>query len=223
MENPEAPLGHHWLDSTHISYGVVTIGWIEGDWKLDASAFNGSEPDQHRWDIEEPELNSHSARLSWNPSLNWALQASFGRLDEPEQLEPGVDVDRTTVSAMWSAPFEASIVHTTVAFGRNDPDPGHATNAFLLESAWTIDSRDTWFARFERVEKDELFEAGDPLAGRVFLVHKLSLGYAHEFARAGRVRFELGGLGSVHFIDEELETAYGETPLSFDVFARASF
>ena len=30
-DNPEAPLTHHWLDSTHVSYGVVTGGYICGD------------------------------------------------------------------------------------------------------------------------------------------------------------------------------------------------
>ncbi len=28
MDNPEAPLSHHWLDATHISYGVITLGYI---------------------------------------------------------------------------------------------------------------------------------------------------------------------------------------------------
>src|SRR6185295_18664261 len=27
MENPEAPLTHHWLDSTHITFGVATLGY----------------------------------------------------------------------------------------------------------------------------------------------------------------------------------------------------
>src|SRR5579862_340046 len=30
IDNPETPLSHHWLDSTHISYGVTTLGWILG-------------------------------------------------------------------------------------------------------------------------------------------------------------------------------------------------
>src|SRR6185369_5925271 len=27
-DNPEAPITHHWLDSTHIAYGVVTLGYV---------------------------------------------------------------------------------------------------------------------------------------------------------------------------------------------------
>jgi hypothetical protein len=30
MRNPEAPLTHHWLDPTHITYGVATIGASKG-------------------------------------------------------------------------------------------------------------------------------------------------------------------------------------------------
>jgi hypothetical protein len=47
-DNPEAPLTHHWLDSTHITYGVVTAGYEWDRVKLEGSAFNGREPDQDR-------------------------------------------------------------------------------------------------------------------------------------------------------------------------------
>src|SRR5262249_402178 len=30
MDNPEAPIGHHWFDSTHITYGVLTAGYSMG-------------------------------------------------------------------------------------------------------------------------------------------------------------------------------------------------
>ena len=46
MRNPEAPLTHHWLDSTHITFGVATLGVSQGPLKLEGSWFNGREPDQ---------------------------------------------------------------------------------------------------------------------------------------------------------------------------------
>ena len=46
MDSPEAPISHHWLDSTHISFGVVTAGLVLGDFKLEGSRFNGREPDR---------------------------------------------------------------------------------------------------------------------------------------------------------------------------------
>ena len=83
VDNPEAPITHHWLDSTHITFGVVTAGLIVDKWKIEASAFRGREPDQHRYDIEAPKLDSFSARLSWNPIRELSMQVSWGRLDSP--------------------------------------------------------------------------------------------------------------------------------------------
>ena len=65
MDIPEAPITHHWLDSTHITFGVVTTGLVLDRIKIEASAFRGREPDQHRYDIEAPRLDSFSARVSW--------------------------------------------------------------------------------------------------------------------------------------------------------------
>ena len=52
LDSPEAPISHHWLDSTHISFGVLTAGLVLDRVKLEVSRFNGREPDQHRWNIE---------------------------------------------------------------------------------------------------------------------------------------------------------------------------
>jgi len=60
MDIPEAPITHHWLDSTHITFGVLTAGVVLDTWKFEASAFRGREPDQHRYDIEAPKLDSYS-------------------------------------------------------------------------------------------------------------------------------------------------------------------
>src|SRR5512141_2581211 len=62
MDSPEAPISHHWLDSTHISFGVVTAGFTHDVWKIEASAYNGREPDQHRYDIETGSLDSSAVR-----------------------------------------------------------------------------------------------------------------------------------------------------------------
>src|SRR5919201_229062 len=44
-DNPEAPISHHWLDSTHITYGVVTLGYVYDQMKIEGSLFRGREPD----------------------------------------------------------------------------------------------------------------------------------------------------------------------------------
>ena len=57
MDDPEAPISHHWLDLTHVTFGVVTAGYVSNDWKLEASAFNGREPNQNRWDFDLARLD----------------------------------------------------------------------------------------------------------------------------------------------------------------------
>lgn len=221
VDDPEAPLGHHWLDSTHITYGVATVGWVWRDWKLEGSAFRGREPDQHRWDLEAPDFDSYSGRVSFNPSRDWALQASYGALKGPEQLEPEVDVGRLTASASLNWRVGGAWAQTTFAWGQNRSEPGPALDALLLETAVRLAGGHTVFGRAERVEKDELLDASDPRAGTVFAVGKLSLGYAFDFARWRRVSWGLGAVGSLHLLPAALEEAYGGTPGSVMIFARA--
>src|SRR5215831_12055551 len=148
MNIPVAPISHHWLDATHISYGVLTAGFVVDRVKLEASAFRGREPDQERWNIETPKLDSYSYRLSFNPTERWALQASYGRLKSPEQLEPDVDQDRITVSAMLDGRVGSTgRWESTLAWGENRNRPGHTLDAFTAEAAAAIGNRHTIFAR----------------------------------------------------------------------------
>src|SRR5262245_25347512 len=63
--NPQVPLTHHYLDSTHITTGVLTGGIGARGFMVDASVFRGEEPDDKRLNIERPRLNSWSVRGSW--------------------------------------------------------------------------------------------------------------------------------------------------------------
>ena len=51
-ELPQAPIGHHWQDSTHISDNVVTAALLYRWVRLEASGFYGTEPDENRWNID---------------------------------------------------------------------------------------------------------------------------------------------------------------------------
>jgi hypothetical protein len=217
--NPEAPISHHWLDSTHIAFGVVTLGIVLDRFKLETSIFRGREPDQYRYNIETGKLDSASLRLSYNPTEDWALQASRGHIKSPEQLEPDVDVDRTTASAIYNRSNGASNWQTTFAWGRNAKTGRSATNAYLLESAVTLSGTHTFFGRVERTDKDELFPAGAPLADETFRVGKLSLGYVYDFPIERHFKIGVGGLVSRYSLPRELESSYGN-PTSFMLFVR---
>jgi hypothetical protein len=220
IDDPEAPLSHHWLDSTHVTYGVVTAGYVWDRMKLEASSFNGREPDQNRYDVELRGLDSYAARLSYNPLPDLALQISTGRLASPEQLEPAVSVHRTTASASFNRLFATVESQTTAAFGRNVPDGGIASDAWLLESAWIVEHVHTAFLRAERVAKDELFMPGEPLYGRTFTVDSMSLGYIYDFAQLGAARLGVGGMLSLYRYPAPLDAAYGKDPVSYLLFLR---
>ena len=140
--SPEAPITHHWLDSTHITFGVVTAGLVHNNAKIELSRFNGREPDQHRWNIETGPLDSTSVRLSWNPTSDFALQGSWAHLEDAEQLEPGVDQKRWSASGTYTRPTKAGFWSTSLAWGRKTID-GESFDAVALESSmnwndWTL-------------------------------------------------------------------------------------
>jgi hypothetical protein len=135
-----------------------------------------------------------------------------------------VDQQRITASATYNRRLDAdgrNNWQTTFAWGRNINEPGHTLDGFLLESAVNLAHTHTIFGRFENVEKDELFEQSSPLAGSVFRVNKLSLGYIYDFPETHGVQFGLGAVGSVHFLPSALDDVYGQTPTSYMLFARA--
>src|SRR5437660_1668306 len=74
MDDPDAPLGHHWQDSTHVTFGVATGGLVWHNVKVEGSIFTGREPDEDRYDFDEPRFDSYSGRIPWNRTQNLALQ-----------------------------------------------------------------------------------------------------------------------------------------------------
>ena len=216
---PESPILHHWTDSTHISFGVGTLGATWKQWKLEGSCFTGREPDEHRWGFDEPRFDSFSGRLSYNPTANWALHASAGHLNSPEQLEPDVDVDRFTAGASYNRRLGTGNWQATALWGRNRKHERNQDGG-LLEATWWSGRRHTIFGRAELVEKDELFE-DEPLSHATFTVGKLSAGYVYDFARVGPIDLGAGALVSLFLIPDSLVPSYGNQPVSFMVFLRS--
>jgi len=215
--NPEPPIAHHWFDSTHITYGVVTAGVSARTWQLEASAFRGREPDEERWGIETPKLNSWSARATLTPSPRWAMQASYARIERPEALHAGQDERRFTASAHYD---DGKGLAAMLSFAAKDRVPGPTLTAWQAEANWDIDSRNTLFGRIENVENDELFpDHRDPLHDRAFRVTKFQAGYARRIALAP-FELALGGSIAAYAKPDALDAAYGRDPIGYTLFAR---
>ena len=216
--NPEAPITHHFFDSTHITYGVVTAGVASRLWQVEASAFRGQEPDENRWDIETPRLDSWSVRATLTPSPNWAAQVSYGRIDEPESTHPGEDEARTTASVHYNS---ANGLAATAAFSAKNRIPGETLTAWLGEVNWDITKRHGVFGRFENVENDELFpEHDDPLHDQAFRISKLQAGYAYTVPLGEAFALSLGGSVAKFFKPDALDAVYGDDPMGYTVFAK---
>jgi len=216
---PLAPITHHWFDSTHISFGVVTAGISTPHWQLEGSAFRGREPDQHRWNIETPKLDSWSLRATWTPSPAWTLQASHGRIESPEQLEANLDEARTTASVQYAQ----NGLSTLFAFSAKKKLPGRTLTAWLAEANWDIDQHHSIFGRAENVANDELFpNIADPLHDRAFRVSKFEGGYAYRLKLPGPFGLALGGALAAYAKPAALDAAYGKAPVSYTLFAKLS-
>ena len=87
MDDPDAPISHHWQDSTHITFGVATAGLQWRDIKIEGSIFTGREPDDDRYDFDRPRFDSYSGRLSWNPDTKSGA-AGFVRLHQESRRAP---------------------------------------------------------------------------------------------------------------------------------------
>jgi hypothetical protein len=217
MDNVSAPLTHHWLDSTHLSYGVVTAGWAGANLKAEASAFNGREPDQHRYAIETGPLDSWALRLTLNPAPEWSAQVSHARLRGPERLEPGQNVVRDTASLTWHPAGDSGReAETVLAVGRNAPDGRRATTGVLIDQAYRPGGRLTFYGRLEYVEKDEIL----PEAG-VTPVAEATVGIARTVGRYGHLDWIVGAQASLARVGSELEARYGgRHPLSGALYVR---
>ena len=216
--NPEPPITHHWFDSTHITFGVATAGISNRHWQVEASAFRGAEPDERRWNIETPKLDSWSVRGTLTPSPEWAFQASYGRIKQPEALHADEDEGRFTASAQYAS----GGVSALLAFASKNRIPGNTLSAWLAEATWSIDDHHALFGRFENVANDELFpDHDDALHDQPFRVSKLQAGYAYRLP-LGDSPFGLavGGSVAAYAKPEVLDASYGRDLLGYTLFAR---
>src|SRR5918999_989860 len=145
MDDPTAPLGHHWIDATHISFGVLTAGVFTRRLKLEGSLFNGREPDEHRWNFDPIRLDSYSGRVTFNPSASWSFTAGYGVLKQPEPGHAG-DVRRFTVSALYGQGLGAAGQWSASVVSGKTPPAGEAASGACLGGAEAIpDRRNTVF------------------------------------------------------------------------------
>lgn len=217
-ELPMAPLGHHLQDSTHTSFGVITTGFTIDRIKLEASAFSGREPNEERWSVQFAALDSWSGRASIAPFRNWTAEYSVGRLQHPEALEPGSQW-RQTASVAYNRPLVRGNWATSLVWGRVHKITTDTTlNSYLLESTVNFLHRNYAFTRMELVDKDELFPLA--LSHPAYRIGAYTFGGVRDLIENQTGQVGLGADVTFYTKPEALNAAYGERPVSFQIFLR---
>ncbi|MBB5396957.1 hypothetical protein [Mucilaginibacter sp. AK015] len=221
MNNPDAPLSHHYADATHITFGTATLGLRYKNVKLEGSVFTGREPDEHRYDFDKPRFDSYSVRLSVNPSREWALQVSNGWLHSPEEAEPQDNVNRFTASAIHTKMLgNNSYVATTLVYGQNRHH-GKTQPAILLENSLQL-NKTAIYSRYEYVQKDagemdlDALFPGDPN----FNINAITLGANRILTTVKQTNLTLGLQATLNASPKALRPLYGDAPVGFQVYLR---
>lgn len=219
VENPQSPLAHHHLDSSHVTPGVITLGVERNGFSLEAGAFHGREPDEDRLDLDTGALDSWAIRAGWADGP-LSMQVSGGHLKTPERKSP-YDETKLTASASYFKGDDRRSIAWTAAFGQNRDVFGNL-EAYLVEG--TIRSHaNVFYSRAEHVDKDILDAGFHPIG--IAHVHRqspvgaLTLGYTRELLMRGWGRVGVGGDVTGYTVPANLEESYG-SPISFHVFVR---
>jgi hypothetical protein len=228
FEIPQAPLGHHWQDSTHIAANVLTGAVKYKQVRLEVSGFYGTEPGENRWTIDWGPINSYSARLSVFPSRNWMIQVSAGRLARPERESPG-DVVRSTASVHYTRPMgNGTAWSSSLIWGRNhNTFTGRNLNSYLAETVVPVRRKNFFTGRFELVDKDELFAADPDLeqhlaqtAGSTFRIGEYIAGYTRDVSLVSYLETGVGANVSAYSLPAAIKPFYGSHPMGVTVFVR---
>lgn len=222
LNNLDSPLGHHWQDATHITFGVATLGFRYNIFKLEGSVFTGREPGEARYGFDKPRFDSYSYRLSANPHPQLAMQVSQAFLKSPEAIAPDEDVWRTTASVLHSLPLMPGNYSLTsaLAWGYNDAGEEHREHSVTLESNLQRD-RFALYGRYEWIQKSaEELQVESFEEHQLFDINALTLGTNYVILRALHTNLAVGVQGSIYMATSDLDPIYGSNPLSGQIYLR---
>jgi hypothetical protein len=227
QELPQATLGHHIQDSSHIANTVVTAGVTRGMLRIEASGFHGQEPDKNRWNFDGGGIDSWASRLTLSPTPNWSGQVSVGRLKQPEAHEPN-DIVRATASATYTRRLDSGFWAASVIWGRNHKTGIHRNlNSYLAEGVVQFQRRNYVTGRVELVDRNELLHGGEDhgdhgelAEGSVFRLGSVTLGYTRALGIVSGVEIGLGGNFTVYSVPAALAAVYGDRPAGFLTYLR---
>jgi hypothetical protein len=221
MNNPDAPLAHHWQDASHITFGVATIGFRYKIVKAEGSIFTGREPNEKRYDFDKPRFDSYSYRVSLNPISQLSVQFSQGFIHSPEELEPDINVMRTTASLLHTKRFKGkSFIASSLIWGYNRNSEHENLHSVLAESNLRLKPLSI-YGRYEWIQKNphelQLMSFNEHT---IFNIHALTLGLNVPIVDRKNTELSLGSQMTLNFPDSKLKAVYGNYPLSAQVYLK---
>lgn len=226
-EDPVGTLGHHQQDSTHIANDVVTVGFTQGNARVEASGFHGREPDEHRWNIDQGRIDSWSTRFTVQPGQDWSGQYSYVRIHSPEELSPREDQERMTASILYNRPLFQGNWANTVLWGRTRSLADDAKeNSYLLESTLRFFKHNYVWTRLENAGRSsELLNGERPLPADfheepIGHVQAYTFGYDRDFYPIPHIASAIGAQVTTYGVASALKPIYGSNPVGVAVFVR---
>ncbi len=181
------PVNHHW--SQILERAVLTGGVRAGPVMLEASLFNGDEPE---YPEQSPDFNrfgdSWSARLTVFPVRGTQVEASYALVRSPEH-RPGAGLTQYKwhASGQWAGPLGGHPFQSMVEWARTEEGDGFFVfQSLLAEAAWDLGATRVYY-QFERTERPE--------EERVFGAPTRSLRPHLEDAILGTTRWTLNTVG----------------------------
>jgi hypothetical protein len=221
-DDPDAPLGHHvGQDVGHISSTVLGAELGLGNVIVEASAFNGAEPQPDQVNLPLGALDSEALRVTYAFLPDHRAMASIAHVDQQDPAYPGTtSATRSSASLYDRFTLDGGSLDHTFIIGRIARHPDStALTSFLDEAVWQRGSSDFWGRAevLQRLASELAIPGADAAAGagERRWVSALTAGYTHWTPLNRGLAIGFGSSLTLDVIPGDWARAYGSrTPLT---------
>lgn len=222
-DNPDAPLGHHvGQDVGHISSTVLGAQLDLGTWILEASGFNGTEPEPMHVNLPLGPIDSEAFRVTYVIAPDHRVKASIAQVKQTDPTYPGT-TSATRLSASIYDHFDfgslGPVDHAFIVGSIKRHPTGVSLTSFLDEAVLTRGASDYW-GRIELLQRlgSELAipptSTGNGIDEKRW-VSAITLGYTHWMPWSSWLDAGFGTSITMDVIPDAWASAYGHrTPLT---------
>ncbi|HVK61884.1 MAG TPA: hypothetical protein VM432_10055 [Bdellovibrionales bacterium] len=225
MVNPDAPLGHHiGQDLGHIASTVLGSSIRFGETTIEASIFNGTEPEPTKVDLPVGNPNSSSARLTQEFSKHLYAMSSAAYVKSPEPHEPELDhIWRYSASVYYDRTLDSGwALHNAFIWGLvNFYDDISALNSFNEEISIVRKNQNIW-SRIEYLQRTPGELQIPARNSEPRWVTAATFGYTHRTTSWDFGYLGVGASVTKNILPSEFHSTYSGDPLTVKIFLQAN-